>query len=63
MEPRLWDLPGHISCAYVSGKDLPLVNKDFRGPITRQGVGRTSRSEWGKRGGEMGWRESLGLRM
>lgn len=24
------------------------MNKDFRGPITRLGVGGTSRSEWGR---------------
>lgn len=30
----------------------PSPNKDFRGPITGQGVGGTSRSEWGQREGE-----------
>lgn len=29
-------------------QNLPLMNKDFRGPITRQGVGRTSGPEKGR---------------
>lgn len=47
------------------GKDLPLMNKDFRRPITGLGVGGTFRSEGGREEERRDWRlwghrESLG---
>lgn len=60
-----WRQISRYVCEGLCGKDLPLMNKYFRGPITRQGVEGTSRSG-GRREGEkrdlqlLGWRESLG---
>lgn len=60
-----WRQISRYVCEGLCGKDLPLMNKYFRGPITEQGVQGTSRSD-GRREGEkrdfqlLGWRERLG---
>jgi hypothetical protein len=49
----------HCFTIWACGRTFPLVNKDFRGPITGQGAGRTSRLE---RGREEGRDKAFGLK-